>query len=81
MNEKACRTEIRLLLRDLGSRAFKLTGAQRYRLHERVAELQEELRLLEIEKLERQDADAKQDNQEPVAANGKAKIGPHAAND
>ncbi len=78
MNEKACRTEIRLLLRDLASRAFKLTGPQRYRLHERVAELQDELRLLEIEKLERQEGEAKkQDGQEP----DKATIEPRAAND
>jgi hypothetical protein len=58
MNEKSCRTEIRIILRDLSSKSIKLTGAQRYRLHERVAQLQEELRLLEIEKLERQEPEA-----------------------
>jgi len=58
INEKACRTAIRILLRDLASKS-KFTAGQRYRMHERIAQLQEELRLLEIEKLERQEADAK----------------------
>jgi len=75
MNEKACRTQIRIILRDLSSKSVKLTGGQRYRLHERVAQLQEELRLLEIEKLERQEAEAtKIDGQARDSLGDKAKL-------
>src|SRR2546430_9727851 len=54
MTETVCRTQIRLIIKDLKNKQLKLTGAQRFRLHERIAELQEQLRLVEIERLERQ---------------------------
>jgi hypothetical protein len=54
MTETACRTAIRLILKDLSSKSLRLSGQQRYKLHTRVEQLQEELRVLEIEKLERE---------------------------
>ena len=56
MSETACRTALRQVLRDLSSKNMKLTGAQRFKLHGRVEKLQDELRLIEIEKLEREEA-------------------------
>ena len=46
------RTAIALILRDLSDKSMRFSAQQRFKLHERVAALQNELRALEIERLE-----------------------------
>ena len=51
--ERTIRGEIAQIQADLRSKTLKFTGAQRFKLHERIEALQAELKQTEIERIER----------------------------
>jgi hypothetical protein len=70
MTARRIRSEIKLILTDLANKNIRFSGSQRFRLHERVAELQTELRTLEIERLEEEALQADESDGNPEDRHG-----------